>query len=95
MKPVLGHYTERDIPEKFLVTSKVVSMAPCSDRREGKKRRVMMMEGRREGRKEREEREESNGDARKKGKGRKEERKEKEDPLSGYSMKVEQSKTGT
>lgn len=26
-----------DIPEKFLVTSKVVNMAPCSDRREGRK----------------------------------------------------------
>ncbi len=36
---------ERDIPEKFLVTSKVVNMAPCSDRKEGKKE-VMMMEGR-------------------------------------------------
>lgn len=28
-----------DIPEKFLVTSKVVNMAPCSDRREGRKGR--------------------------------------------------------
>lgn len=25
-----------DIPEKFLVTSKVVNMAPCSNRKEGK-----------------------------------------------------------
>lgn len=26
------------IPEKFLVTSKVVNMAPCSNKKEGKKR---------------------------------------------------------
>lgn len=32
----------RNIPEKFLVTSKVVKMAPCSDRKEGKKEGMMM-----------------------------------------------------
>jgi len=32
----LGHLAERNIPEKFLVTSKVVKMAPCSSGKEGK-----------------------------------------------------------
>lgn len=43
-KPAFGNQAEGDIPEKFLVTSKVVNMAPCSDRK-GRKE-VMMVEGR-------------------------------------------------
>lgn len=38
-----------DVPEKFLVTSKVVNMAPCSDRTKGRKE-VMINEGRKKGR---------------------------------------------
>lgn len=49
-KPGLGHHAEKDIPEKFLVTSKVVNIAPCSDRKEGKRKEMMM------GKKERRER---------------------------------------
>lgn len=36
---IFGHQAERDIPEKFLVTSKVVKMAPCGHREGGKKER--------------------------------------------------------
>lgn len=43
-KPGFGHHAEKDIPEKFLVTSKVVNIAPCIDRKEGKKKEMMMGE---------------------------------------------------
>lgn len=46
-QPGFRHYVQSDIPEKFLVTSKVVNMAPCSDKKEGKME-VMMKEGRKE-----------------------------------------------